>query len=36
MSDIQRYYGVDVNYYKSWKGKEFALKEIDGSWEEGL
>lgn len=31
---MQRYYGFDIIYYRSWKGKEIALEDIHRSWEE--
>lgn len=32
IADIRRHIGI--SYDRSWKGKEFALEEIRGSWEE--
>lgn len=31
---IDTHFGVDVNYYRSLKGKKLALEEIYESWEE--
>lgn len=33
LGDIQRDYGVAINYYRLLKGKELEIEEIHGSWE---
>lgn len=31
-TDIRRKHGVNLSYYRSWKGNELVLKEEHGNW----